>query len=63
MKVVRAHRGTVTSRVTVHGRSAHASDPSLGVNSIEKAVAFHRQAGAAQDRALEGRWTTNWAGR
>lgn len=40
MKVVRGHRGGVTARVTFEGRSAHASDPSLGVNSIEKAVAF-----------------------
>jgi acetylornithine deacetylase ArgE len=40
MKVVRGHRGTVTCKVTVHGRSAHASDPSLGVNAIEKTVAF-----------------------
>jgi len=45
MKVVRGHRGTVTCRVTVHGKSAHASDPSLGVNAIEKTVAFIEKLG------------------
>ncbi|MDA4136320.1 MAG: M20 family metallopeptidase [Thaumarchaeota archaeon] len=45
MKVVRGHRGTVTARVAFHGRSAHASDPSMGVNSIEKAVAFIEKLG------------------
>jgi succinyl-diaminopimelate desuccinylase len=45
MTVVRGHRGTVTARVAFHGRSAHASDPSMGVNSIEKAVAFIEKLG------------------
>lgn len=40
MKVVRGHRGSLTTKVTFHGKSAHSSDPSLGVNAIEKAVAF-----------------------
>jgi len=40
MKVVRGHRGGVTCKVTFHGKSAHSSDPSLGVNAIEKAVEF-----------------------
>jgi acetylornithine deacetylase ArgE len=45
MTVVRAHRGTVTSKITLHGKSAHASDPSLGVNAIEKTVAFIEKLG------------------
>lgn len=40
MRVIRGHRGGVSAKVTFQGKSAHASDPSLGVNSIEKAVAF-----------------------
>jgi acetylornithine deacetylase ArgE len=40
MKVVRGHRGSVTCKIVIHGRSAHASEPSLGINSIEKATAF-----------------------
>jgi acetylornithine deacetylase/succinyl-diaminopimelate desuccinylase family protein len=40
MKVVTAHKGSLVCRVVFEGRSAHASDPSLGVNSIENCIAF-----------------------
>lgn len=42
MKVVRAHRGGLTCRVIFDGHSAHAGDPSLGINSIEKCAVFLR---------------------
>lgn len=40
MKVIRAHKGTATIRVLFEGRSAHSSEPSLGINSIEKCAVF-----------------------
>ncbi len=40
MRVVRAHKGVLSCRVIFEGRSAHASDPSLGVNSIENCILF-----------------------
>ncbi|MDA4136500.1 MAG: ArgE/DapE family deacylase [Thaumarchaeota archaeon] len=40
MKVVRAHKGGVACKVTFPGRSAHASAPSLGINSVENCGAF-----------------------
>jgi len=40
MKVVRAHKGGVACKVIFEGRSAHASDPSLGVNAIENCILF-----------------------
>ncbi|MDA4113141.1 MAG: M20 family metallopeptidase [Thaumarchaeota archaeon] len=40
MKVVRAHRGGISVRITFEGRSAHAGDPSLGINSIENCTLF-----------------------
>jgi len=40
MKVIRAHKGAAIIRVLFEGRSAHASDPTLGINSIEKCMAF-----------------------
>jgi len=40
MKVVRAHKGGLSCTVIFEGRSAHASDPSLGVNSIENCILF-----------------------
>jgi len=42
MKVVRAHRGGLVCRVIFEGRSAHAGDPSLGINSIENCALFLR---------------------
>jgi acetylornithine deacetylase len=40
MRVVRAHKGGLDFRVAFEGRSAHASDPTLGVNAIESCVVF-----------------------
>jgi acetylornithine deacetylase/succinyl-diaminopimelate desuccinylase-like protein len=40
MKVVRAHRGALTCQVAFEGRSAHAGEPSLGLNSIESCALF-----------------------
>lgn len=40
MSPVRGHRGSLVTKVEFHGKPAHSSDPSLGVNSIEKAVMF-----------------------
>jgi succinyl-diaminopimelate desuccinylase len=40
MRVVRAHKGGVDVRVIFEGRSAHASDPALGVNAIENCLLF-----------------------
>jgi acetylornithine deacetylase ArgE len=54
MKVVRAHRGSIACKVTLHGRSAHASDPSLGINSIEKAVAFIEKLGPLRRELSKG---------
>ncbi len=50
MKVVRAHRGGLTCRVAFEGRSAHAGDPSLGVNSIENCGRFLTALSAARRR-------------
>ena len=40
MRVVRAHRGGLVCRLTFEGRSAHAGNPTLGVNAIENCSAF-----------------------
>ncbi len=40
MKVVRKHRGVMRFRITLLGRSAHASKPELGVNAVEFASKF-----------------------
>lgn len=40
MKVIRAHKGAATLRITFEGRSAHASDASLGINAIEECFSF-----------------------
>jgi acetylornithine deacetylase ArgE len=40
MKVVRAHKGGLSCSVIFEGRSAHASDPLLGVNAIENCILF-----------------------
>ena len=37
LRVVRAHKGHLTMRLTLHGRSAHSGYPHLGVNAIEPA--------------------------
>jgi len=37
LRVVRAHKGHMTMRITLHGRSAHSGYPHLGVNAIEPA--------------------------
>jgi acetylornithine deacetylase ArgE len=50
MKVVRAHRGGLTCQVAFEGRSAHAGDPSLGVNSIENCGRFLTALGPARRR-------------
>ncbi len=38
LRVVRAHKGHLTMRVTLHGRSAHSGYPHLGQNAIEPAA-------------------------
>ena len=43
MKAVRAHRGGVSVVITFEGRSAHAGDPSLGINSIENCALFMKR--------------------
>ena len=45
MRPVRGHRGSIVSKVKVHGKSAHASAPEMGVNAIEKAVIFVEKMG------------------
>jgi acetylornithine deacetylase ArgE len=40
LRPVRAHRGGATFKVTIWGRSGHASRPELGVNAIEKCSLF-----------------------
>jgi acetylornithine deacetylase len=39
LRVVGAHKGHMTMRITLHGRSAHSGYPHLGVNAIEPAGA------------------------
>jgi acetylornithine deacetylase len=39
LRVVRAHKGHLTMRITLHGRSAHSGYPHLGSNAIEPAAA------------------------
>jgi acetylornithine deacetylase ArgE len=48
MKVIRAHKGSATIRVLFEGRSAHASDPSLGINSIEECMTFLEKLGSVR---------------
>jgi acetylornithine deacetylase ArgE len=36
LRPIRAHKGLADFRITIHGRSGHASRPDLGVNAIEK---------------------------
>jgi acetylornithine deacetylase len=38
LRVVRAHKGHMTMRITLHGRSAHSAYPHLGSNAIEPAA-------------------------
>ena len=38
LRVVRAHKGHMTMRITLHGRSAHSGYPHLGSNAIEPAA-------------------------
>jgi acetylornithine deacetylase ArgE len=40
LRPVRAHKGLADFRITVTGRSGHASRPELGVNAIEKGAAI-----------------------
>ena len=40
MRPVRGHRGGATFKVTIVGRSGHASRPDLGVNAIEECASF-----------------------
>ncbi|HYL05128.1 MAG TPA: acetylornithine deacetylase [Thermoanaerobaculia bacterium] len=37
LRVVHAHKGHMTMRVTLHGRSAHSGYPHLGINAVEPA--------------------------
>src|SRR5262249_5049750 len=39
LRVVHAHKGHITLRVTLHGRSAHSGYPHLGRSAIEPAAA------------------------
>jgi succinyl-diaminopimelate desuccinylase len=40
LRPVRGHKGGATFKVTIFGRSGHASRPELGVNAIEKCATF-----------------------
>lgn len=40
LRPVRAHKGGATFKVTLGGKSGHASRPELGVNAIEKCASF-----------------------
>jgi len=59
LRPIRAHKGLADFRITVRGRSGHASKPELGVNAIEKCAsivealsAWSRSLGRAPDREL-----------
>ncbi len=51
LRPVRAHKGLAAFKVTITGRSGHASSPQLGVNAIEKCADFI-QALSAWSRGL-----------
>jgi len=42
LRPIRAHKGLADFRITVRGRSGHASKPELGVNAIEKCASIVR---------------------
>jgi acetylornithine deacetylase ArgE len=50
MKVVRAHRGGVSVKITFEGRSAHAGEPSLGTNAIENCTLFMKRLDALRKK-------------
>jgi acetylornithine deacetylase len=52
LRVVRAHKGHLKMRITLHGKSAHSGYPHLGVNAIEPAARVI-EALAALRRTLE----------
>jgi acetylornithine deacetylase ArgE len=59
LRPIRAHKGLADFRITVRGRSGHASRPELGVNAIEKCAsivealsAWRRALDRASDRDL-----------
>jgi len=59
LRPIRAHKGLADFRITVSGRSGHASRPELGVNAIEKCAtiveaisAWSRSLSKAPDRDL-----------
>jgi acetylornithine deacetylase ArgE len=59
LRPIRAHKGLADFRITVKGRSGHASRPELGVNAIEKCAsvvealsAWSRSLSKAPDRDL-----------
>lgn len=59
LRPIRGHKGLADFRITVRGRSGHASRPDLGVNAIEKCAsivkalsAWSRSLGKAPDRDL-----------
>jgi acetylornithine deacetylase len=55
MKVVRGHRGGLSCRVVFQGRSAHAGDPSLGINAIESCALFLKSLGPLRRRLAGSR--------
>jgi succinyl-diaminopimelate desuccinylase len=40
LEVMRTHRGILWLEITAHGKTAHGSMPQLGINAIEKIMAF-----------------------
>ena len=59
LRPIRAHKGLADFRITVSGRSGHASSPELGVNAIEKCAkiieaisAWSRSLGKSPDKDL-----------
>ncbi len=53
LRVVRAHKGGTTFRITFHGKSAHSSRPELGINAIENASRFILEIAELRNRLKE----------
>lgn len=51
LRPIRAHKGLADFRITVKGRSGHASNPELGINAVEKCATIV-EAISAWERAL-----------
>lgn len=54
LHIENAHRGECWIRVEFHGKSAHSSQPHLGINAIEAAAEFIHEARVALPKLLAG---------